>query len=77
VRNERIEDNHLPKTQTKEDLTIKTVNKTQNSDDNKIVRYEFKLTKKEKEDMFKNCERIYGIKPVQVIKMLLKEKGII
>ncbi|SKB79835.1 hypothetical protein [Malaciobacter marinus] len=77
MRNERIEDNHLPKTQTKEDLTIKTVNKTQNSDDNKIVRYEFKLTKKEKEDMFKNCERIYGIKPVQVIKMLLKEKGII
>lgn len=77
MRNERIEDNHLPKTQTKEDLTIKTVNKTQNSDDNKVVRYEFKLTKKEKEDMFKNCEKIYGIKPVQVIKMLLKEKGII
>lgn len=77
MRNERIEDNHLPKTETKEDLTIKTVNKTQNNDDNKVVRYEFKLTKKEKEDMFKNCERIYGIKPVQVIKMLLKEKEII
>ncbi|RXK00427.1 hypothetical protein CRU98_04520 [Arcobacter sp. CECT 8986] len=77
MRSDKIDDSHLPGTETKEDLTIKTVNKTKNDDDNKIVRYEFKLTKKEKEDMFINCERIYGIKPVQVIKMLLKEKGII
>ncbi|MFY9075648.1 hypothetical protein OZZ08_11875 [Malaciobacter mytili] len=77
MRSTKIEDNHLPETQTKEDLTIKTVSKNKDNEDNKIDRYEFKLTKKEKKDMFDNCNKIYGLKPVQVIKMLLKEKGII
>ncbi len=77
MRSAKIKDNHLPETKIKEDLTIKTINKNINNDDNKINRYEFKLTNKEKKDMFHNCEKLYGLKPVQVIKMLLKKENII
>lgn len=77
MRKVEVEDKDLPGTERKEDLTIKTVSKNIDNDDNKIVRYEFKLTKKEKKDMFDNCDKIYGLKPVQVIKMLLKKENII
>lgn len=77
MRISKLEDNHLPETKEQEDLTIKTVSKNIDNDDDKIVRYEFKLTKKEKKEMFDNCDKIYGLKPVQVIKMLLKKENII
>jgi hypothetical protein len=45
--------------------------------DNEPARLELSLTKKEKADLIKNAKKMYALKPSALIRMLLKEKGVI
>lgn len=78
MRSTKIEETDLPGQEEKEDIVITTIDKKQNNQDDDLpARVEFTLTKKEKRDLKKNAKEKYSLTASSLIRMLLKEKGII
>jgi hypothetical protein len=71
-----IKDDDLPNQTQKGDLKIKSTPLSTPTDD-EPARLELSLTKKEKADLIKNAKKMYALKPSALIRMLLKEKGVI
>jgi len=76
VRKVKINDDDLPNQTKKGDLNIQSTPLSTPSDD-EPARLELSLTKKEKKDLMKNAKKMYALKPSALIRMLLKEKGVI
>jgi hypothetical protein len=79
MRKDIVVEKDLPGT-NENDLIINTKERNQTTcetDDDKPDRLELSLTKGQKRDLIINANKLYGMKPSPLIRMLLKKEGII